>query len=145
MAQGTVPNVAMGTSSHLRVCSNHHEFALLLKGGIGTIRAMKSRILFCAIILTLALGALNAVFAGSATWNLNPTTGDWNTAAHWTPATVPNGPADTATFGISNTTGAFVSVNTEVNSIVFNAGASAFRLGGFGFDLTISGLGITNN
>jgi DNA-binding beta-propeller fold protein YncE len=26
--------------------------------------------------------------AGSATWNLNPTTGDWNTAGNWTPATV---------------------------------------------------------
>jgi len=24
--------------------------------------------------------------AGGATWNLNPTTGDWNTAANWTPA-----------------------------------------------------------
>jgi hypothetical protein len=27
--------------------------------------------------------------AGSATWNLNPTGGDWNTAANWTPATCP--------------------------------------------------------
>jgi hypothetical protein len=30
--------------------------------------------------------------AASATWNLNPAGDDWNTAANWTPATVPNGP-----------------------------------------------------
>src|SRR5712691_8644028 len=41
-------------------------------------------------------------FAGSATWNLNPATGDWNTAPNWTPATVPNGASDIATFAISN-------------------------------------------
>src|SRR5437762_8480986 len=128
MAQGTVPNVAMGTSSHLRVCSNHHEFALLLKGGIGTIRAMKSRILFCAIILTLALGALNAVFAGSATWNLNPTTGDWNTAAHWTPATVPNSPTDIATFSISNTRDVVIHSSVELKALAYAANADSFTI-----------------
>jgi len=29
--------------------------------------------------------------AGGATWNLNPTTGDWNTAANWTPAALYGG------------------------------------------------------
>ena len=38
--------------------------------------------------------------AGSATWNLNPASDLWSTASNWTPATVPNGPADTATFDI---------------------------------------------
>jgi hypothetical protein len=33
--------------------------------------------------------------AGSAQWNLNPISGDWNTAENWTPMAVPNGP-DTA-------------------------------------------------
>ena len=28
------------------------------------------------------------VFAGSATWNLNPTSSDWSTAIDWTPNTV---------------------------------------------------------
>ena len=37
--------------------------------------------------------------AGSATWNLNPTSNDWNTAANWTPMTVPNGPSDEASPG----------------------------------------------
>jgi hypothetical protein len=39
--------------------------------------------------------------AGSATWNFSPSSGDWSTAANWTPATVPNGPADIATFDLS--------------------------------------------
>src|SRR4029453_12834390 len=41
---------------------------------------------------------------GGPTWNLNPASGDWNTASNWTPATVPNGPAYTATFDVSNMT-----------------------------------------
>src|SRR6516165_10216804 len=67
-------------------------------------------------------------FAGSATWNLSPTSGDWNTPANWTPATVPNGPNDTATFGVSNVTGLSFSHTIEINGIVFNAGASAYTI-----------------
>jgi hypothetical protein len=52
--------------------------------------------------------------AGSATWNLNPTSGDWNTAANWTPPTVPNGPSDTASFDTSNETAVSFSAETEV-------------------------------
>ena len=50
------------------------------------------------------LPTLATVHAGSATWNLHPTSGDWDTAANWTPATVPNGPADIATFSTSSAT-----------------------------------------
>ena len=50
------------------------------------------------------LPTLATVQAGSATWNLHPTSGDWDTAANWTPATVPNGPADIATFSTSSAT-----------------------------------------
>ena len=46
-------------------------------------------------LVSLLLAAATT-FGGSATWNLNPTTGDWNTATNWTPETVPNGPAETA-------------------------------------------------
>jgi autotransporter-associated beta strand protein len=86
--------------------------------------------------------------ADSATWKQNPTSSDWNTAANWTPATVPNGPADTATFQFSNRTSVSLSANTEVNGIVFNASASAFTItvpGANNLSLTISGVGITNN
>jgi autotransporter-associated beta strand protein len=107
---------------------------------------MKSRILSCAIILTLALGALNAVFAGSATWNFNPISGNWNNAANWTPATVPNGPADTATFVTTRQNLVTTTQPTEVNSIVFSSGATGFLIkSGAGAPLTISGTGAVNN
>jgi hypothetical protein len=41
----------------------------------------------CALIFLIP----TAVYAISAQWDLNPISGDWNTAANWTP-TVPNGP-----------------------------------------------------
>jgi autotransporter-associated beta strand protein len=107
---------------------------------------MKSPILSCAIILTLALGALNAVFAGSATWSTNPTTGDWNTAANWMPNTVPNGPADTATFASSQITKVSMSAGVEVDSIVFAPSADGFTINNpAGLVLTVSGVGVTND
>ena len=90
----------------------------------------------------------NLVYAGSATWNLNTASGDWNTATNWTPATVPNGPADIATLGVSNSTDVSVSTATEVDGIIFNPGASVFTITpqpALGVNaLTISGAGITN-
>jgi autotransporter-associated beta strand protein len=89
-------------------------------------------------------------FAGSATWKLNPTSNDWNTAANWTPAIVPNGPNDTATFDVSNTNALSISKSSEVNGIVFNPGARTFTITlpsvrqNFS-GLTFSGAGITNN
>ncbi len=94
--------------------------------------------------ITLATPQLRA---GSATWGVNAD-GDWNRIANWSPATVPNGPNDTATFSISNKTSvSFSDPNgTEVNAVVFNANASAFTITATNsFGLTISGAGITNN
>ena len=31
-------------------------------------------------------------YAGSAQWDLDPISGDWNTAENWMPTTIPNGP-----------------------------------------------------
>ncbi len=61
---------------------------------------------FLQTILAVAISILAPMVAhaGSATWDLNPTSGDWNTAANWTPMTVPNGPADIATFALSELT-----------------------------------------
>lgn len=104
--------------------------------------------------LLLLLLASATAFCGSATWNLNPPDGFWGAASNWTPATVPNGPNDTATFDISNITDIDATNNdslvTEVNGIVFNVGASAFTITvatfiSFDLVLTISGVGITNN
>jgi autotransporter-associated beta strand protein len=93
------------------------------------------------------LSAPSATFAGSATWDLNPGSGDWNTATNWTPMIVPNGSSDTATFALSNTTAVSISANTEVNSIIFTpAATSPYTItANPGFTLTISGVGITNN
>ena len=113
---------------------------------------MKSPILSCAIILTLSLGALNAVYADSATWNATPVDNDWSNPANWTPATVPNGPTDVATFAGSSITGLkFSAATTEVAEIVFNPGANRFKISADSklaqtfVTLTISGAGITNN
>jgi len=103
------------------------------------------RTLFLLLLTSISPGL---AFAGSATWNLNPTNVYWNTAANWTPATVPNGPNDIATFEISNITAlSFSAANTEVNSIVFSGGASAFdiEVGSAGGPFLISGAGVVNN
>src|SRR2546423_14092400 len=99
-----------------------------------------------AAMLLLLLSTASSTFAGSATWKKNPSSGDWNTATNWTAGGPPNGPTDTATFTLSNTTGVSLSANTEVNGIIFNAGASAFTITVVPtLTLTVSGAGITNN
>src|SRR5947199_9161243 len=75
-----------------------------------------------------AIGVSNSVHAGSATWDLNPVSGDWNTATNWTPATVPDGSADTATFAVSNTTAISISANTRVGWLALAPGARHYAM-----------------
>src|SRR4030095_4610127 len=76
----------------------------------------------------------------------SPTSGDWNTAVNWTPPTVPNGPADVATFAPSVVTDLSTSAGVEVDGITFNPGAEAFTITNEpGLVLTISGTGVINN
>src|SRR5438132_1810861 len=96
------------------------------------------------IFLTLTFSFILDAYADSATWNLNPTSGDWNTAANWTPPTVPDGSTDVATFDLSNTTGVSLSATTRVDSIIFNPGASSYTIVA-AFELNLDGLGIINN
>jgi autotransporter-associated beta strand protein len=103
---------------------------------------MNIKLLVLSLILPFALDAQ----AGSATWNLNPASGDWNTATNWSPNTVPNGPSDVATFADSNQTDVSLSAVTEIDSIVFNPGARSFTITNAPFhEFTISGAGIINN
>lgn len=96
----------------------------------------------CSLIFVFSAVA----YADSAQWNLDPISGDWNTAGNWTPMTVPNGPADTATFALSNTTNVAISANTEVNAITFtSAVTNPYTIASPGLTLTISGIGIANN
>ena len=53
---------------------------------------------FFLIPIALLLATTSSGIAGNATRGTNPATGNWSTAGNWTPATVPNGPNDTATF-----------------------------------------------
>src|SRR5690349_19226111 len=111
------------------------------------------RSLLQALLLSGAflLQAQLTLYAGSATWNLNPSTIFWSNGGNWTPATVPNGPGDIATFGVSNTTSLSVGSVLEVDSIVFEAGASPYSLtmvnvGGPPIaSFTFSGVGVINN
>src|SRR5690349_22932885 len=104
---------------------------------------MKAKLI---IFLILNSSFLLSSYAGSTTWNLNPASGDWTKTSNWTPATVPNGPNDIATFGTSNVTS--VSSGGELialNSIVFDPNASVFTISIETLQMTVSGSGIVNN
>jgi fibronectin-binding autotransporter adhesin len=106
-------------------------------------------------LLPLIFFSLRAADAGSATWNLNPSNNSWTTEGNWTPATVPNGIADVATFGVSNTVGISLAAPTSspltltLDSAVFNAGASNFTIevkkGLSSTQLVFVGAGVVNN
>jgi autotransporter-associated beta strand protein len=112
----------------------------------GSLARWRSRrgLRIAALLAGLSLSAV-AAHAQDATWNLNGT-GDFNTSANWTPATVPTG---TAIFGVSNQTNVtFSATITNINSWTFNAGASSYNFtinptttGGINF----SGAGIVLN
>ncbi len=59
---------------------------------------------------------------------------------------MPNSPNDTARFGVSDTTDVSLTTQTEVDSVVFNPGASALAVAGtYPGTLSFSGTGIINN
>jgi autotransporter-associated beta strand protein len=93
----------------------------------------------------------SAGYAENATWNLNPVSGDWNTATNWTPNTVP-GVEDIATFNTSAITGIAFSHDSGVLELLFNPGASAFTFtvdNSYSFSLNFTGVvnnsGVTQN
>jgi hypothetical protein len=95
-------------------------------------------------LLSVTILSVHNVMAGSATWNLNPTSNAWFDASNWTPETVPDETTDVATFGLSNVTDVVVdsSNSVYVSGITFTPGASAYNLTGvFGF----AGPGVVNN
>jgi autotransporter-associated beta strand protein len=104
-----------------------------------------TRLTFLISFALLFLAAQRPSFAGSATWSSNPTTGDWNTAPNWTPATVPNGTSDIATFGPSNVTDV-INSDTIVNldSLVFTSSAPQYTITAMD-NIVLNGAGIVNN
>jgi autotransporter-associated beta strand protein len=93
------------------------------------------------VLLAFAVLTAAALPAAAQTWNLNPGSGDFDTAANWTPATVPTG---TAVFGVSNTASLSFSTSTNVGGWTFNAGASAYTFTN-GQALVFNGAGIVIN
>ena len=100
-----------GFTSHLISIYNAHVKVFVL-------------LLFSAFLLLPS----HFVVAGSATWNLNPASGDWDLATNWAPNTVPDGPSDIATFDVSNITSVSQDGEFQLAEVVFNPGASAFTL-----------------
>ncbi len=101
-----------------------------------------ARNLLCAAFLL----ASQVAQAGSATWNFNQTRGEWESPENWTPATVPNGADDVATFSASDRKQVQLSSSVTVDSIVFAADATAYNItvSGFRTELTLVGPGILN-
>jgi autotransporter-associated beta strand protein len=102
------------------------------------VRRVKARstgisiLLLCSCLFVLAIATVEA---GSATWRLNPGSSDWATATNWTPATVPYGETDIATFRVSNTTNVVCGdspdglyASTTVAEIIFTQGASPYTI-----------------
>src|SRR2546423_9049677 len=109
------------------------------------------RLLPSAFVLTLLSGVLLVLgatfsYADSATWSMDPTSGDWTTAANWTPNSVPNGPSDVATFDASSITDVSVRQLILLESMNFDSSASAFTISTPpGGELAVIGSGIENN
>ena len=120
-----------------------------LKSNPRTSRALSrlthSRLIVFSLSTLLWLLAMQPSHAGSATWSAIPISGDWNTAANWIPATVPNGASDTATFAISNLTNVSISAFTTLDGITFDPQASAFTISNGSQVVEMFGAGITNN
>src|SRR5580765_5310776 len=64
------------------------------------------------------------IHAGSATWQSNPVSNDWNNPANWSPNTVPNGPSDVATFMASSVTNISIPGTVELDSMFFDFNTS---------------------
>ena len=98
-----------------------------------------------AAAAVLFLAAQRPSLAGSATWSSNPISGDWNTAANWTPQTVPNATTDIATFGLSNVTDVTnADVIIMLDSLAFSPGAPQYTINALD-NIELFGTGIVNN
>jgi autotransporter-associated beta strand protein len=102
-----------------------------------------------ALLLGLIFGLTpQLACAGSAIWQTNPSSGDWNDPNNWVPNTVPNGRADRATFISSSITGVELSTDINLDRIVFQPGASAYTIStaiNTSANLSFGGAGIVNN
>ena len=91
---------------------------------------------------SLAIGMMSTAppaRAQNATWLASPGSGDFNTAANWSPAAVPTG---SASFGFSNTTALSFSADTSVGGFTLNPGTSAYNFTVNAVTVSFTGAGI---
>lgn len=95
------------------------------------------------LLASSALASLSAPVqpaqAGDGTWLATPADGNFNDAANWNPAAVPNA---TAIFGASSTTTIAFSQNTTLDAIQLDNGAGDYSFSNGNFVLRFSGAGI---
>ncbi len=108
---------------------------------------ISTRLKFLVVAALLFTATQRISLAGSATWSMDPTNSDWNTATNWMPQTVPNSASDTATFNASKLTNLSVSFGSVINldSAVFNTEASAYTVTLNVSNLILNGTGLVNN
>ena len=163
MRNVSTPHCPIARKGLSRAQASKPQTASNLKEMASAVRNSTALFSPCHIVRLLALfiflPAIQAVYAESATWSQTPANGDWRVANNWVPATVPEGPADVATFGSSNVTSIFNSaddipggdISQQVSAITFNVGASGFTItmaeppGAWRFKLILRGVGIANN
>jgi autotransporter-associated beta strand protein len=99
-------------------------------------------------LAVLAASALLPVFwpasAMAQTWLASPGSGDWNTAANWNPATIPDSLAAAVVFGTSTQSAVSLSSNVAIGSLTFN-GTTAYTVDLNGQLMVVHGAGMTNN
>ena len=77
------------------------------------------------------------------TWNAVPANNNWNSAANWTPANIPDAAGETATFGASSVTTPAVGSTITIAGVTFSAAAPAYTITN-NTDMFIVGAGIAN-
>lgn len=106
-------------------------------------RKLPFRIL-CTVLLSGPFAHLCS--ADSATW-VGQGFSDWTNISNWSPATIPNGPNDTATFPQSADPLSLPRITSpiELNGLTYDVGCPSFYTIEVDGLLTISGTGIVNN
>jgi len=114
---------------------------------IGAVRRGKRPAVLATSIAALLALCVVPPRARGQTWQQNPGSSDWNTAANWNPTTVPNSPSATAIFDISNVLDPALSASAQVGAITFTGNAiPAYTITiSPSATLNLSGTGIMND
>ena len=115
-----MPSRRRGRPGALRTASGRrrHQPA---KTGVCALVASRAIALLASALISAAVSAR----AQDATWLASPGSGDFNTAANWSPAAVPTGTASFDTSSQTNVT--FSAAVTTIGGWTFNPGASSYN------------------